>query len=84
MAEALINEKDSYSFQRARVDRIVKEHDAKARVEFDETNTWIQFRIVRGNVTLVTTSGEWKPSELADKSDQWLAGFIKQLSGGKV
>jgi hypothetical protein len=79
-------EKDSYHFQRARVERIAGELAPGKSVEFDEASTFIKFRI-RDNflgVNLTERSGEWLPSELADKSDEWLRAFIKHLSNGKI
>jgi len=79
-------EKDSYHFQRARIERIAGELAPGESVEFDEASTFIKFRI-RDNflgVNLTEPSGEWLPSELADKSDGWLRAFIKQLSNGKL
>lgn len=79
-------EKDGYHFQRARVERIGGELAPGTSVEFDEASTFIKFR-VRNNflgVNLTEQSGEWLPSELADKSDEWLRAFIKHLSNGKI
>lgn len=79
-------EKDSYQFQRARIERIVGELAPGKTVEFDEASTLIKFR-VRDNtigVNLTEPSGEWLPSQLADKPDDWIRGFIKQLSNGKL
>lgn len=79
-------EKDSYQFQRARVERIAGELAPGKSVEFDEASTFIKFRI-RDNVlgiNLTEPSGDWFPSVLADKSDEWLRAFIQQLSNGKI
>ena len=79
-------ERDSYQFQRARIEGIVAELAPGKTVEFDEALTFIKFR-VRDNtlgVNLTEPSGEWLPSELADKSDDWLRDYIKQLSNGKL
>jgi hypothetical protein len=82
----IVAEKDTYHFQRARVMRIAEESAPGKTVEFDESATLIKFRI-RDNtlgVNLTEPSGEWFPDELADKSDDWLRKFIKQLSNGKL
>ncbi len=79
-------ERDTYQFQRARVERIATELSPGKSVEFDESSTLIKFRIrdkVLG-INLTERSGEWFPNELADKSDEWLRGFIKHLSNGKI
>jgi hypothetical protein len=79
-------EKDTYQFQRARVERIAGELAPGKTVEFDEASTLIKFR-VRDHflgVNLTEPSGEWFPDELADKSDDWLRNFIKNLSNGKL
>ena len=81
-----VMQKDTYEFQRARVIRIISEVAPGKRVEFDEATALIKFR-VRDNflgVNLTEPSGEWFPEELADKSDDWLRNFIKQLSNGKL
>lgn len=79
-------DKDTYEFQRARIVRIAAELAPGKTVEFDESSTLIKFRI-RDNsvgVNLTEVSGEWFPDELADKSDDWLLRFIKQISNGKL
>jgi hypothetical protein len=79
-------EKDSYHFQRARIGRIAGELAPGKSVEFDEASTFIKFRITDNflGVNLTEQSGEWLPSELADKSDNRLRVFIKNLSNGKI
>jgi hypothetical protein len=79
-------EKESYSFQRKRIERIANELAPGKRVEFDEASTFIKFRI-RDEVTgvnLTEPSGEWFADELADKSDTWLRDFVIRLSNGKI
>jgi hypothetical protein len=79
-------EKDSYAFQRKRIERIVNELAPGKRVEFDETSTFVKFRVrddVAG-VNLTEPSGEWFADELADKSDAWLRDFVIRLSNGKI
>ncbi len=78
--------KDDYHFQRARVQRIANELAPGKLVEFDETITWIKFRVTDPMTATVLTdaSGEWEPSVLADKSDEWLRDYIKHLSKGKI
>jgi hypothetical protein len=81
-----VTEKDTYSFQRARIERVAGELAPGKTVEFDEASTFIKFRI-RDNfvgVNLTEPSGEWFSDELADKSDDWLRNFIKRLSNGKL
>jgi hypothetical protein len=60
--------KDSYSFQRARVERIVGELAPGKRVQFDESSTLIKIcvRDEAIRVNLTEPSGEWFPDELAD------------------
>lgn len=81
-----IQEKDTYKSQRARVERISQEMAPGKTVEFDDASTFIKFRIrdTAAGVNLTESSGEWFPDVLADKSDDWLRKFIKQLSNGKI
>jgi len=81
-----VAEKDTYQFQRARVERIANELAPGKSVEFDEASTFIKFRIrdTFTGVNLTEPSGEWFPDELADKSDAWVREFIKRLSNGKI
>jgi hypothetical protein len=86
METAIRPGKDTYVFQKARVTRICNELAPGKLVEFDEGNSWIKFRVrddVLG-VNLTEPSGEWIPSQLADKSDDWLRTFVKKLSNGKI
>ena len=78
--------KDTYDFQRARIIRIVEELAPGKKVVFDEENTLIRFRIrdEGSGIDLTQPSGEWIPSVLADKSDDWLRSFVKQFSNGKI
>jgi hypothetical protein len=81
-----VQEKDTYDFQRARIERISQALAPGKTVEFDEASTFIKFRIrdtVVG-VNMTEPSGEWFPDILADKSDDWLRKFIKGLSNGKI
>jgi hypothetical protein len=82
----LVLEKDTYKFQRARIERISREMAPGKAIEFDETATVIKFRIrdMVAGVNLTEPSGDWFPDELADKSDDWLRKFIKQLDNGKI
>ena len=77
---------DTYKFQSERIERLVRELQPGKAVKFDKTSTWIRFRVVDEQLgkSLTEVSGEWEPSELADKSDDWLKTFIKQLSNGKI
>jgi hypothetical protein len=81
-----IPEKDTYKFQRARIERISQEMAPGKTVEFDEAVTVIKFRIrdTAAGINLTEPSGVWFPDELADKSDDWLRKFIKQLGNGKI
>ncbi len=78
--------RNDYEFQRERVVRIANELAPGKAVEFDETKTFIRFRIFdpATHTALTVSSGEWISSELADKSDGELRAFIKQLSSGKI
>ena len=86
MAVATKPEKDTFAFQRERVMRICTELAPGKKVEFDEANSLIKFRIrdERLGVNLTEASGEWVPSVLADRSDGWLREFVKKLSNGKI
>lgn len=77
-------EKDSYEFQRARIEHIVEGMAPGKSVEFDRASTFIKFRVRDMGINLTEPSGEWLPSELAVKSDDWLRDFIKHLSNGKI
>jgi len=86
METAIKPEKDTYVFQRARLTRICNELAPGKLVEFYEGSSWIKFRVrddVLG-VNLTEPSGDWTPSQLADKSDDWLRAFVKKLSSGKI
>jgi hypothetical protein len=78
--------KDTYEFQKARIARIAEELAPGKTVEFDTASTFLKFRIFDPalGITLTRASGEWFPSELADKSDDWLRAFIKNLGNGKI
>jgi hypothetical protein len=79
-------ERDTYRFQRARITRICNELAPGKKVEFDETTSFIKFRI-RDEALLINLtepSGEWQPSVLGDKADDELRQFIKGLSNGKI
>ena len=78
--------RDTYNFQRERITRICDELAPGKKVEFDETTSFIKFRIRDEDlgINLTEPSGEWQPSVLGDKSDDWVRQFIKQLSNGKL
>jgi hypothetical protein len=78
--------KDGYGFQRERLTRICNELAPGKLVEFDETSSFIKFRVRDEalRVNLTEASGEWIPSVLADMSDNQLRTFVKQLSNGKI
>jgi len=69
-----------------RIERIVKALAPNARVTFDPNAAWIRFKIVDhpSGTILMPSSGEWKPSELAERSDDWIRRAIGALSGGKI
>ncbi len=77
---------DTYEYQKERIVRIVEEIAPGKAVEFDEASTFIRFRVRDPilNINLTEVSGEWIPSELADKSDEWLRAFVRNLSNGKI
>jgi hypothetical protein len=86
MAVATKPEKDTYNFQRKRVTRICNELAPGKKVEFDDANSLIKFRIrdERLGINLTEASGEWVPSVLSERSDGWLREFVKNLSNGKI
>ncbi|HLJ26502.1 MAG TPA: hypothetical protein VKY85_07315 [Candidatus Angelobacter sp.] len=77
---------DTHEFQKERIIRIVDEMAPGKVVEFDDASTFIRFRVRDPflNINLTEVSGEWIPSELADKSDDWLRRFINSLANGKI
>lgn len=77
---------DTYEYQKERIIRIVEELAPGKVVEFDNASTFIRFRVRDPflNINLTEVSGEWLPSELADKSDDWLRKFIKNLANRKI
>jgi len=77
---------DTYEFQKKRIVHIFEEIAPGKVVEFDDASTFIRFRVrdPRLNINLTEVSGEWLPSELADKSDDWLRAFIRNLANGKI
>jgi hypothetical protein len=77
---------DTYDFQKERIIRIVEELAPGKVVEFDDASTFIRFRVRDPflNINLTEVSGEWLPSELADKSEDWLRAFIESLANGKI
>jgi hypothetical protein len=80
-------EKDDYRVQRARIEKIVRELCPTCTVEYDpeKVPSWIRFRVVNSSGTiLAVSSGDWESSEIADKSDDWIRQFLKQISGGKL
>ena len=79
-----LSEKDSYQFQRARVERIAGELVPDGRVGFDEPSTFIRFVVRKMGTNITESSGDWLPSQLAQQADDWLRGFIVGLSNGKI
>ena len=86
MAVATKPQKDTYVFQLKRVKRICNELAPGKKVEFDEANSLIEFRIrdERLGINLTEASGEWVPSVLSERSDGWFREFVKNLSNGKI
>jgi hypothetical protein len=85
----MVAEKDTYNFQRERIIRVVAEKAPGKQVSFDADSTMIKFRVVdpaAPSTSLTEGSGEWIPSELADKfsTDNDLWKFIQKLSNGKL
>lgn len=81
-----MREEDTYRFQTNRLKKLVSERAPRKEITFDETRTFVRFRI-RDLVTgaeLVEPRGDWLPSELADKSDDELWDLIQHLSAGKL
>jgi hypothetical protein len=78
--------KDSYDYQRARIERIAGELVRDGVVKFDEDSTFIKFRVAHKalGTNLTESSGEWFPIELVDKSDDWVRQLIITLSNGKI
>jgi len=81
-----MQQSDTYSFQRARVERIVGELALGKDVRFAEPSPFIKFyvRDSASGTALTESSGDWLPEQLAGKSDDWLRAFIKRLSNGKI
>lgn len=81
-----MNEKDMYDFQKARLTRLVADLAPGKQIEFDENSSFIRFRVFDPvtRTVLSEISGEWIPSEAADKSDDWWRNFIRRLSNGKI
>jgi hypothetical protein len=81
-----MHSKDTYEFQMARIIQVVEELAPGKAVEFDNDSTFIRFRVRDPflNINLTEVSGEWIPSELADKPDDWMRAFIKNLAAGKI
>ncbi len=91
MIDATKPEKDTYVFQRARIERLAGE--LGKHVEFDSNVTHnladmsvIKFRVadIGKPFTPTRTSGELRLSELADKPDSWVKNLILKLLGSQV
>jgi hypothetical protein len=74
---------DSYGFQVDRLKRLVEERAPGKEFTYDETRSFIHFRITYLGTELVPAR-DWAPSELADKSDDELWTLIQHLSNGKL
>ena len=81
-----MEETDSYSCQKRRIERVVDDFLPGKKAEFDEATTFIRFRVVDPvtNAPLTGICGEWFVSEIADKSDDWLKALIRNSSGGII
>jgi phage gpG-like protein len=83
-----VADKDDCRVQRERIERIVRELCPGCKVEYDPERTpdWIKFRIVHETTgtILAVSSGDWHSSEIADKTDDWLRAFVKQIGGGRI
>jgi hypothetical protein len=71
-----MHSKDTYEFQKARIIQVVEELAPGKAVEFDNDSTFIRFRVRDPFLNI--------PSELADKPDDWMRAFIKNLAAGKI
>jgi hypothetical protein len=87
MIQAIKPEKDTYTFQKARIERLAAE--LGKHVEFDSYVTAnlsnmsvIKFRVadVDRPFTATPTSGDLRLSELADKPNSWLKNLILKLA----
>ena len=81
-----MREQDTYKIQTARLRKLVSERTPGKEITFDETRTFIRFRITdpATGTELVEPKGESLPSELADKSDDELWKMIRHFSNRKL
>ena len=81
-----VTEKDSYAFQKERLEAIAREVAPGKRLEFSNDSSRIKFvtRDPGAGAWLTEDSGEWIPSELADRSDDYLRKMVRHLSNGKL
>lgn len=72
--------------QRERIKKIVAMLAPNAVIKFDDYSSYIRFRVVDGptGVVLMNSSGDWNPTELARRSDDWVRQAIGALSGGRI
>ena len=75
---------DSYGFQVDRLKRLVEERAPGKEFKYDETRSFIHFRITYLGTELVPAESDWEPSKLAVKSDDELWTLIQNLSNGKL
>jgi hypothetical protein len=84
MDTAVVN-KETAS-QRTRVDRICRELVPGCEVRFSPSRNLVNFYVRDGfsGIHLTEGSGDWDPSELADKSDDELRDLVRRFSNGKI
>jgi hypothetical protein len=81
-----MGDEENLRTQRNRVKTLAAEITPHGRVEFDSlTPNHITFRIVDQNTgTVLAESGQLHANELAEKSDEWIRQYIRQLGGGDI
>ena len=83
MIDAIKPEKDTYLFQKARIERLAVE--LGKRVEFDDnlSHNLADMSVIKFRVAGVgKTSGDLWLSVLADRPDSWLRDLILKLARG--
>jgi hypothetical protein len=82
------SDKDDILVQQSRLERLTKELAPGCRVYFDPDRapTFIRMRAddPTTGAILVTSSGDWHVTEIADKSDDEVTQLLKSWSGGKL
>jgi len=81
----MLTAQDTHEVQHDHIIKLVEELAPGMDVHF-KPSTMINFVVSHPTlkINLTEGSGDWIPSELANKSDDWLKAFIKQLSNGKI